>query len=127
MKLRMIFGAAVVAAASASLISATPASTTVTPTVCTDPTVCSSVTFTPGTTSDQLTLTNGEVFYFSPTAFTTFGHYSPLAGSADTTAEFTTVISAAPEPASWALMIAGIGLAGGMLRVGRRQNSLSVA
>ena len=32
-----------------------------------------------------------------------------------------TSISAAPEPAAWALMIMGVGLAGGMLRSGRRQ------
>ena len=31
-----------------------------------------------------------------------------------------TAVSAAPEPATWALMIAGVGLVGGALRLGRR-------
>ena len=34
---------------------------------------------------------------------------------------------AVPEPATWALMIAGIGLAGGALRLARRRTQLTVA
>jgi hypothetical protein len=40
----------------------------------------------------------------------------------------TLTVSTAPEPAAWALMIAGVGLVGGALRLGRRQGwSLSAA
>ncbi len=153
MKIKTILGGAAVAAASAAVMSATPASatatysfldgadffftvasapiltqTTVAPIVCSVSSACGTVTFTPTTSYDELTLANGSDFYFVPTAFSTFGHYAPLAGSADTTAQFATEItSAAPEPASWALMIAGVGFAGGMLRFGRRQDVLSAA
>jgi hypothetical protein len=43
----------------------------------------------------------------------------PNKGS-DTFIAGTTFLSAAPEPQSWVLMIAGIGLVGGMMRYGRR-------
>jgi PEP-CTERM putative exosortase interaction domain/Deltaproteobacterial GC-motif protein sorting domain len=33
----------------------------------------------------------------------------------------------APEPASWAMMVAGFGLAGGMLRRRREDNGLKMA
>ena len=36
-------------------------------------------------------------------------------------------ISAAPEPSTWALTIAGIGMIGGMLRYGRRRNGMPLA
>ena len=159
MKLKTILGSAAVAAASAALMSAAPASATttysfldgtygyffdiesgpvtttssVTPTSCTGGPPCAAVLFTPTTSYDEITLSGGSSFYFAPTAFATPGYYTPLTmgapASADATAQFSTEItSAAPEPASWAMMIAGVGLAGGMLRYGRRQaRSLSAA
>ncbi len=51
-------------------------------------------------------------------------------GSAGTTGigGVTVTVSAAPEPASWALMIVGVATAGGMLRFGRRRSgALAVA
>ena len=51
-------------------------------------------------------------------------------GSTDYSFEFdniaATTVSAAPEPSSWALMIAGVGLIGATLRWGRRQGATPV-
>ena len=56
-------------------------------------------------------------------ALTIDGSFTPTAayssGSYDGTVEFTAV-SAAPEPSTWALMIAGVAMIGAMLRYGRR-------
>ena len=46
-------------------------------------------------------------------------------GSYDGTVAFT--VSAAPEPSVWALMIAGVAMIGGMLRLGRRRGSMASA
>jgi hypothetical protein len=47
------------------------------------------------------------------------GTYNGKSGSYSGTVQFTAV-SAAPEPATWSLMIAGVALVGGALRLGRR-------
>ncbi len=40
---------------------------------------------------------------------------------------FASAVSAAPEPSTWALMIAGVAMIGGMLRFGRRRASIATA
>ncbi len=87
---------------------------------------CGLVTFTPGSVSDEVTLSNGANYFFSPTAFTTTNAQFAEAGSADTTGQFSTLIlSAAPEPSIWALMIAGVAMVGGALRFGGRRKTIA--
>ena len=58
-----------------------------------------------------------------------FGKTYPAAAAGDVKTDLYTLatsgsltpVSAAPEPAAWALMIAGVGLAGAALRYGRRE------
>ena len=91
--------------------------------------LCSSVTFTPTATYDEVTLLNGDNFFFAPTAFSTvsanFEQASPA--SANPNAQFSTLIafSGTPEPSAWALLIGGFGMAGGVLRFNRRRGSPS--
>ena len=75
------------------------------------------VTYTAGPTADTVSFLS-QTYSFSPTAFTTVGAYKDNGGAE----QFSTLIltSSAPEPASWALMIGGAGLAGAMLRYRRR-------
>ena len=47
--------------------------------------------------------------------------FSYLSTSGPITLDITEVGSAVPEPSLWALMIAGVGMVGGMFRIGRRQ------
>lgn len=93
---------------------------------CSVPSLCSSITFTPTATYDEVTLLDGSNFYFAPTAFTTvsanFEVLTPV--SANPTAEFSTLIAgSAPEPSTWLMMIAGFGMAGGALRRLRRSST----
>ena len=102
------------------------APTTVTPTFCLTAASCSTVSFNPTSAYDQVTLKNGSSYFFAANAFTTPGYYTSISmpGAAAATAQFSTqiirAVSAAPEPAAWTLMIAGIGLAGYALRGSRR-------
>lgn len=57
--------------------------------------------------------------YFGLDAFTTNGIHSDAFGEATLTVSGITATAPVPEPASWALMIGGLGLAGAALR-GRR-------
>ena len=45
----------------------------------------------------------------------------------NTDGEGTLTISAAPEPGAWALMVAGLGVVGAFLRIGRKQGSPQTA
>jgi len=86
-----------------------------------------SVTVANGITrANQLTLANGSYtvaqgevlsFSFSKTAGQEFGSIAGISATIDFTAD----VSAAPEPASWAMMIVGFGVAGIAMR--RRPNT----
>lgn len=86
---------------------------------CSVPALCSSVTFTPTASYDEVTLLDGENFFFAPTAFTkvSANFETPAPASANPTAEFSTLIAGTvPEPSTWLLAVIGIGLAGGVVR-----------
>lgn len=88
-------------------------------------------TTTPYSNSDNFfgleAVNNGQTYYgFAYTTDTSFNGYGfETAPNTDITA--TTVLSAAPEPSSWALMIAGVAMIGTMLRAGRRRPAPQVA
>ena len=46
-------------------------------------------------------------------------------GSAELRAQLRLVSAAVPEPANWAMMIVGFGIAGAAVRAGRRRNILA--
>ncbi len=70
---------------------------------------------------DNLAVTGGQ-FQFNPNGFGFRG--SPAALSASYTNGAT---GAVPEPATWAMMILGLGLVGGALRTARRRQKATVA
>jgi hypothetical protein len=65
-----------------------------------------------------------EFYSFAPTAFTTLGVYGQDSGFYSNTATLTVGV---PEPASWALMILGVGAIGLALRQAKRKPGSAVA
>jgi len=72
-----------------------------------------------------LAATNGRVVYdFGGTGG---GLTQVVFSSANNSFEFDNIATAAPEPAAWGMMILGFGLAGGALRIRRREDKLARA
>ena len=95
---------------------------------------CNSVTFStdfaPGSDAIEINFTAGNTdettfYYFSPKAFGVDGVYNQDAGAFFNNATLT--VSGVPEPASWAMMISGFGLAGAALRRTRNERRIAVA
>lgn len=95
---------------------------------------CNSVTFStdfsPGFDSIAINFTTGSgdqsvYYYFSPKAFGVDGVYNQDAGAFFNNATLT--VAGVPEPATWAMMIAGSGLAGAALRRSKKDRRSMLA
>jgi hypothetical protein len=76
--------------------------------------------------STAVPVTTGSLS-FSPSTYDTTNGTLVLNSLASLSFQATSGVSAAPEPSTWALMIAGLGIVGGMLRFGRRRGLVAIA
>ena len=74
--------------------------------------------------------TGNTAYYFAENAFTTAGSYDSLIFGQDQFAQLTVTdlnaVAAVPEPATWAMMIAGFGIVGGAMRKTNRRRRSNV-